>query len=81
MKCDKANITVLGLFLTVVIFVAGILVNNSMKASGEIQVIKDDTQRQIDQIRADTKDDLTEIKDSVKDLNKKFDEFILSQKT
>lgn len=73
--------TVLGLFLTVTIFVAGILVNNSMKASGEIQTIKDDTQRQIDQIRADTKDDLTEIKSDVKELNKKFDEFILTQKT
>ncbi|MBI5378150.1 MAG: hypothetical protein HZA82_05955 [Thaumarchaeota archaeon] len=73
-KCSKDYAIVISCVVAVMIFVAGIVITQSGKASGDVQIIKQDLQRQQDELKHDTNDKLAEIKSDVKDMRNEISE-------
>ena len=65
MKCAKDTVIGLAVVLTTISIVSGVLIDQTHKATAEIQIIKEDNQREIDQLRDDLKDDLAVIRADV----------------
>lgn len=70
MTSRKDTYIIVGLFLTVALTTASMLVNNSIEATNRIDNIKSDYDFRYGELKTDVKEDITEIKQDVKAIKK-----------